>query len=579
MLVAAAALLGTLLAAPPVAAQEPAEWYRDRVAEAIRSERYDRAVDLLQEAQRHYDGDPEFFMRLGDLYYGEELYALALEEYREAEDRAPGTYEVLDAVAFTLGLLNREEESADHWHRLAELFPDRIEPAQNLGWLLFKLHRLDEGVAFLLDAWDRFGPDADLAMTLGTIHAERYDFAEARDWYRRSIELAASEESDSFVAVALYNLSLIQKLFHRYEEALESTQESISILPRPTGYLARGELHELRLDFAAAHNDYLRAYDMDDDTPLGRLNLALLYQRFGRLDEALAFATSVFQEEDSSWLYYYGTDVTRHRMELHDLLADIHDGLARRAGMRITVGPIDWLTKAWDVVRHRVLRWYHRSRFQGYAGTVGRRILEGGNLIDANWYLYRASENHRRVAASYLRRARQLEVAAIPESAPYYETERAMLQSDTDRLLSLAAGLTSPWQRRLLEDTLVGALEGARRPRSDELVRAAIDLYRINRGALRQHGIALPVRLSIEAERARDARLAGRMLRRAGFVVAGYESSYVPRLNVTVAPDRVAARLLMPTGTVAAEAARADRSRSALATAVNELAESIFLVQ
>jgi hypothetical protein len=69
------------------------------------------------------------------------------------------------------------------------------------------------------------------------------------------------------------------------------------------------------------------------------------------------------------------------------------------------------------------------------------------------------------------------------------------------------------------------------------------------------------------------------MLRRAGFVVAGYESSYVPRLNVTVAPDRVAARLLMPTGTVAAEAARADRSRSALATAVNELAESIFLVQ
>ena len=383
-----------VLVAVAAGAQESAEWYREQADEAILAERYDRAVEILQEAQRHYDESAEFFMRLGDLYYDEELYELALAEYEQAEDIDPTAYEVLSAIAYTLGLLNREADSAATWSRLADLYPERIEPVQNLGWLLFKLHRLEEGVALLLDAWERFGPDADIAMTLGTLHAELYRFPESSRWYRRSIELARANESESFVAVAFYNLSLIEKLFHRYDAALESTERSLAILPRPTGYLARGELFELRMDFRAAHADYLRAYEIDEDTPLGRLNLALLYQRFGRLDEALAFATSVFEERDTSWLYYYGTDVRRHRMELHDILADIHEGLAETTKMRATGGPLGWVRKAWDVARHTVLGWYHRARFRDHASAVGEDVLAGGNLIDGNWYLYRANEGH-----------------------------------------------------------------------------------------------------------------------------------------------------------------------------------------
>ncbi|MFW5689981.1 MAG: transglutaminase domain-containing protein, partial [Spirochaetota bacterium] len=212
--------VAALLQPADARAQQSPDWYREQAREAIRSERYDRAVDLLTEAQREHGATSEFFVRLGDLYYDEELYGLALDEYLEAEERDPASYEVLEAIAFTLGLLNREDESAEYWFRIADLHPERIEPYQNLGWLLFKLHRLEEGRELALDAWDRFGPDADLAMTLGTIHAELYRFPEASSWYRRSIELASANESSSFVAVAFYNLSLIQKLFHRYEAAL-----------------------------------------------------------------------------------------------------------------------------------------------------------------------------------------------------------------------------------------------------------------------------------------------------------------------------------------------------------------------
>ncbi|MFP4113488.1 MAG: transglutaminase domain-containing protein [Spirochaetales bacterium] len=572
-------LATVLLVSPSARAQEPPEWYHEEATNAIRAERYDRAVDILQEAQRYYDQGTEFFMLLGDLYYDEELYELALEEYREAEERAPASYDVLDAIAFTLGLLNREAESAEYWARLAEIYPDRIDPAQNLGWLLFKLHRLEDGLAFMQDAWERFGPDADLAMTLGTIHAELYQFEQATEWYARSIDLATELESEGFIAVAFYNLSLIQKLFHRYEAALESTERSLAILSRPTGYLARGELHELRLDFSSAHADYLRAYEMDDDTPLGRLNLALLYQRFGRLDEALAFATSVFEDPDNSWLYYYGTDVSRHRMELHDLLAEIHDGLARSSRLRAVAGPIDRLARAWTTVRHRALAWYHHARFRGYAGSVARRIMDGGNLIDANWYLYRANEQHARVAEAYLRRARDLEVARIPDSAPYYDSELAQLRRDRARLLELADELDSPWQRQLLEETLVGALERRRVDHVDDGLAAALRLYAINPGALRQHGIRLPVRLNVAAAPPAVARRIRRSFLRAGFARAATDHPAVPELSVTMSENRLDATLVVRDRIVTAEAALAGSTAGAIVSAVNELAESLFRVQ
>ncbi len=567
-----------VLLASASGAQETAEWYREQADEAIRAERYDRAVDILSEAQLHYDGSIEFFMRLGDLYYDEELYELALAEYQHAEAVDPGAYEVLSAIAFTLGLLNREADSADTWSRLADLYPQRIEPVQNLGWLLFKLHRLEEGVELLLEAWDSFGPDADIAMTLGTLHAELYRFGESSRWYRRSIELARANESESFVAVAFYNLSLIQKLFHRYDDAMESTEQSLAILPRPTGYLARGELYELRMDYRAAHADYLRAYETDDDTPLGRLNLALLYQRFGRLDEALAFATSVFEESDNSWLYYYGTDVRRHRMELHDMLADIHDGLARTARMRATAGPLPWLRRAWDVVRHTVLGWYHRARFRDHASSVGEEVLAGGNLIDGNWYLYRANEGHARVAAAYLGRARELEVAAIPEAAPAYAIEAALLDGDGRELLRVADGLESAWQRRLLEEALAGALINDGGLSRETRTRAAARLYAINRGALRQHGVELPVRLTVDAERASTRRTVRRLLSRSGFSRVD-PATRAPRLAVVVRPAELTATLDVAGEVVTASATAEGLSRGALADAVRELADALFVVE
>lgn len=580
LVAASVVLLGSISVAR---AQEPAQWYREQVDEAVRAQRLDRAVSLLQEAQRTYDERAEFFLRLGDLYYGEELYALALEEYLEAERRDPDSYRVLESIAFTLGLLNRETRSADYWFRISERFPDRIAPAQNLGWLLFKLHRLDEGVDFLRDAWERFGPDADIAMTLGTLHAERYDFANASEWYRRSIDLATMRDSPSFTAVAYYNLSLIQKLFHRYEQALVSTERSIEILPRPTGYLARGELYELRMDFSAAHADYLRAYELDEQTPLGRLNLALLYYRFGRLDDALAFARSVFDEPDNAWLYYYGTDATRHEMELHDLLADIHAGLASRDRQRVATGAIDFLRRIWGVVRHRVLGWYHRARFRSLASVVAERVLDGGNTIDGAWYLFRANEHHPLVASRYLAEARSREVALIPQAEPFYASEALRLRGQSNDLLDLAARLESPWQRRLLEETLLGALESApgRSYADARYIAAASELYRINPGAFVGSEIDLPVALEVRSLGGTPtaARRVARLISRVGIrPLDGEAAQSAPRLVITVTGTRLSAELSLPGRAREADAELAGAGRADVARAVNQLAGELFSV-
>ena len=131
----------------------------------------------------------------------------------------------------------------------------------------------------------------------------------------------------NFAAIAYYNLSLLEHSFFHYNSALRYTDESIAMEDRPSGHLARGELFQSRMDFGSAQQEYQDAY-AKDTTPLSKVNLAILFQKFGRLDLARRYAEEVLDSKDHAWLVYYGTDLTRHLKDLHELLGAVYEGLA-----------------------------------------------------------------------------------------------------------------------------------------------------------------------------------------------------------------------------------------------------------
>ncbi|MCF7927933.1 MAG: tetratricopeptide repeat protein [Spirochaetales bacterium] len=488
--------------------------------EAETAERYERAVELLHEAQRRFPEAPISYTELGSLYMNQELYHPALEEYLAAEELAPEDRDILHQIATAYGMLNEEGQAISYLERLHRLYPDDRMVIGDLGWMYFKTHRLEDGEELLLDAAERLGPDKSFSMTLGTIYSDMYEYEKSKEAYLDSIKLAEQEGYSYFASVAYYNLSLLEHDFYHFNNALEYTNRSIDLSDRASGHIARGELYQNRQDFQRALSEYRTAYDLDS-TPLAQINLAILFQQFGMLEQALANVKDVLESGDLSWMYYYGTDARRHYMGLHEILEKVYRGKAEIARSRPKKGITDFFQSLWNRLRFRILSGYHRRRFQAYSLEVGNEYLEEGNALNAYWAFYEANRDYRQVALKYLSMAREEEVPLIPEALPYYQQEEGRITGDTALLQSSLEGFHPIWEKegrarslRLFYPQLRG---NGRTERAREV---AVALYRLNPGALRQYGITLPVRFSSEAagEDAAGSDMAAviRKLRRSG---------------------------------------------------------------
>ncbi|HEY9596014.1 MAG TPA: tetratricopeptide repeat protein, partial [Spirochaetia bacterium] len=341
---------------------ETLEGLTNRAREAISQDAYESAVKILTEAKTRYPDSPRPSISLGDLYYDKELYSLALGEYREAEKKGAADYATLTQISRCYGKLNQEKSAIEYLTKILDEYPDSADTIDDLGWMYFKTHELAKGEKVLLKGIQRLGMQRGMAMTLGTVYSGMNRYDKSRQYYLKSVDEAIRAGDRDFAAIAYYNLSLLEHNFFNFNSALRFTDESISMEDRPSGHLARGELLQSRMDYAGAEQEYQDAY-VKDVTPLSKVNLAILYQKFGKLDLALRYAEEVMRSRDLAWLSNYGTDTTRHFKDMHELLMSIDAGLAETAARRPTTGPLDRIGALITSARYWVESWLHAQRF------------------------------------------------------------------------------------------------------------------------------------------------------------------------------------------------------------------------
>jgi tetratricopeptide (TPR) repeat protein len=508
-----------LFCSPTVShAQQNADWYYGRAQEAIEAENYENAVRIIEEGKKRFPLNTELRLLLADLYYDEELYNLALEEYHGAEQLQGEEYLTLVQISRCYGKLNQEQESIATLERILELYPENITPIDDLGWMYFKTHQLEKGEELLLKALKHFGPDRGLYMTLGTLYSGLYDYENSKRFYLKAIDDALEGEDLYFASVAYYNLSLLEHSFYNYNSALRYTEESIQMVDRAPGHLARGELFQSRLDFKRASLEYQTAM-VKDSTPLSKVNLALLYQKFGMLELARRYGEEVLNSRDLAWMYYYGTDVKRHLQDVHEILADVYDGLACSGAAQPRIGILQLLRWIPRWAEYRLRAYYHRQKLRSYSLQVGRSYLAEGNHLDAYWEFYNANERYRPVALKYLQMARDLEVQVAPHALYYYQQEEGKIRGDRELLDRSIQGLDPFWEREGIFDSL-RYLIPLLAVRSSPYRLAVNRLYELNPGGLIQYGFALPLVISLKSADDKVLRRCLKHLKRSGSEIA-----------------------------------------------------------
>ncbi|HEB11265.1 MAG TPA: hypothetical protein ENI06_08650 [Spirochaetales bacterium] len=517
-------LLLLIVIIPRAVSQEEStlEWYYEQASEAIAKEYYESATRYIEEGKKKFPDSSRLNLLLADLYYDKELYKLALEEYLEAEKKGEQDFYALNQISHSYGKLNLEQESIDYLEQILSIYPDSILTIDDLAWMYFKTHQLEKGEKIILQALEEHGADHGLFMTLGTIYSGLYNYEQAKHFYEKSIERALEEGDDYFASIAYYNLSLLEHNFYHYNSSLRYTEESIAMADRAPGHLARGELYQSRMDFDLAHAEYQAALARDT-TPLTKVNLAILYQKFGRLELARKLSEEVLHSPELSWMYYYGIDLDRHYKDIHEILADIYLGLSRVEAMKPVSGLPAWIKSIFKGIKYRLLAYYHKQKFKVYSLQVGRAYLAEGNFLDAYLEFFHGNESYRQIALKYLSGAREIETRLAAHSEAFYYQDEAKLRRSPEMLKNSLAGFDPFWEKEEIARglrLLIPLLPG----NSEERLLAINQLYEINPGALLQYGFGLPLllRVSLPEGQERDSRIPHfrPLLKRAGSLVS-----------------------------------------------------------
>jgi transglutaminase-like putative cysteine protease/tetratricopeptide (TPR) repeat protein len=494
--------------------------------DAENAEFWERAILLYTQGKEQHPGDPRFPLALGNLYYDRALYSLAWDEYRRAETLLPWNPDLLYQLAQCAGHLNQDRVSVEYLERLLAIEPDNRKAIGSLGWMYYKVHRLEDGERLLAAAIARLGEDSDFAMTLGTLYSDMFRYEEAKKWYQKAIAAGERLGDREFSAVAYYNLSILETRFNRFDLALEATGASLASRNRASGRLARGELFLRRLDFPRALGEYEAAYEIDT-SPLAKINLAQIYQISGRLEEARLYAEDCLKTGDLSWMLNYGIDPVRYQRDIRDILYKTYTGLANAEKLTPYGRPGEKIRSLFRFISCRFKAAVNRKLYQKYSLAAGNAYETGKNQgkrlhLDAYIQYYNAFESYPRRALSYLYEARNLEISLIPERQPAYDLEEGVLLKDTGLIIAALEGFDPLWERDMISRSYA---ELVKRERGPAQKAAAAELFALNQGGLRQRGIRLPVEAQIYVsgplappeDAARISRRIVRALKKAGF--------------------------------------------------------------
>jgi hypothetical protein len=504
-------------------------------------ENWDRALRLLMDGAALYPEDPRFPRALGSLYFSRELYRLSWDQLRKAEAITGDDPELLYQLSQNAALLNLNADAASYLERILLHRPEDYRAAGDLGWIYYKLHRLADGEALLVNALEFYGADRNFSitrnfsMTLGTIYLDMFRYEDAKARYLEAIAEAEAVGDSAFSAVANYNLSILESRFYKYTEAALAVGFSLAAADRPSGHLAQGDLCLRQLDFGRVFAEYEIAYEREK-SPLAKLSLAQAYQAAGRLDEARLYALDCLAAGDFFWMVNFGITPESYKRDIHEILKNTYQGLENRERLSPASGFVENIASLWRGIRFRFNRELHKLLYSKYSLLSADSYAAQGQMLDALSNYYNAFRSYPSRALGYLRSCRDFEVPLIPESLSVYELEAADLLGRGERALELIDSFDPVFERDLIAGAYSSAARNARRG-SETGRDAAERLYVLNRGALRQEGIKLPALLRVSTGSGEESPSFIRRLRkdlgRAGFEFVNENARFELRINWT----------------------------------------------
>jgi tetratricopeptide (TPR) repeat protein len=213
----------------------------------------------------------------GDLYFGQEDYAMAFVQYEKSLALTPGNMR----IHFKQGMLclraGKPEEAVKFFQKVLEIDPGLAAAYEGMGTALFEMRQYDKAEKLFLKAVEMDPALWKARNYLGNIYDFQKKYDEASRQYAQAILLKPDE-------VVLYNnLGVSLSLAGRYEESVKAFQQALSAKgPKERVYNNLG----LVLAKTGRYDGALDAFMKGSDTAKAYNNLGCVYLSRGEYRKA-----------------------------------------------------------------------------------------------------------------------------------------------------------------------------------------------------------------------------------------------------------------------------------------------------
>lgn len=226
--------------------------------------------------------DSEALNILGAVAFSERDFGEAERLFSQSASASPDNSAALFNLGKVLEVQRRFEEAAEAYCKTLRREPDNVETQLRLGIVRYQLGAYDEAIATFSSILQHDPGNGTAALSLGVAYNTIGKYDESVVVLRR---LLAREPDQAEAQHALAD-SLIE--LHRADDAVRICDAVLSRDPNDAqATILLGQAECDRDNYAAAERYFRRAILLAPDRYEGHMNLGVLFQRLGRIEEAL----------------------------------------------------------------------------------------------------------------------------------------------------------------------------------------------------------------------------------------------------------------------------------------------------
>ncbi|OHD10908.1 MAG: hypothetical protein A2086_01405 [Spirochaetes bacterium GWD1_27_9] len=408
--------------------------YMEEAKKAIDQSFFDVALEILNEAEKEYPTSYQPNLKKGELYLNYELNENALIEFLKTKEKGFVTEKLYDDIASTYGKLGEDKEALKTFEEAYQKLYHSKNLYDNLGWMYFKVHQTNKGVAIIYEGLKKYPNSSDLLMTLGTLYSDIWDYEKSKKNYVDSISYSYTDyKSNSFRAIAYYNLSILENSFLYYENALTSSETAILLKERSSAHLELNYLYLGALNLKDAYKECIRASGLEPKTLFPEMSISYIYMLSGKLDDAIQITKQLINNKDFSWMLYFGTNKDAYYAELFKNLAQCYEFKAnqlayieKRDFKSIFVIPA-------QKIYYTALNFFYNFRFSNLNIKIGEELIKGGSELEGLHKLYDGYEKtFPQEAYKILLLTEQIEGKLNPKKRHIFNIKKPIIKKQAD---------------------------------------------------------------------------------------------------------------------------------------------------